>query len=150
MKRILASIALSALSAAPFTAHAQFAKIEDAVRYRQAVLRVMATHLGRVAAVAKGAQPYDKATVENDVAVIAMMAKLPWSAFPTGSDIPQSKAKPEIWQEQDKFKAASEKLQGEVAKLSTAAHAGDLAAIKIALGAVGQSCKSCHDSFRNR
>ncbi|MFD2270711.1 cytochrome c [Undibacterium arcticum] len=27
---------------------------------------------------------------------------------------------------------------------------GDLAAIKVSFGSTGQSCKSCHDNFRNR
>lgn len=150
MKQSLATLALTALIAVPFSAQAQFAKPEDAVKYRQSAFSVMGTHMGRVGAVVKGEKPYDKAAVEADVAVIEMMSKLPWSAFPQGSDLPNSKAKPEVWKEQDKFKAASDKTQAEVAKLSSAAKSGDLNAIKAAFGAVGQSCKSCHDNFRNK
>ena len=72
------------------------------------------------------------------------------SGFPPGSDTAHSKAKPEVWQEQDKFKAAAEKLEGAAIKLSAAAKSGDLAAIKTAFGATAHSCKSCHDSFRNK
>jgi cytochrome c556 len=155
MKRTFARIARIAftattLLAVPFTAHAQFAKIEDAVKYRQSSLTVMGTHFGRIGAVVKGEKPYDKAAVEADVAVVEMMSKLPWSAFPAGSDTANSKAKPEIWKEQDKFKAASEKMQEEVGKLSVAAKSGDLNTIKSAFGATGQSCKACHDNFRNK
>lgn len=150
MRHLLAGIALTAAAALPFSAQAQFAKPEDAVKYRQSVLSVMGTHMGRVGAVVKGEKPYDKAAVEADVAVIEMMSRLPWSAFPAGSDLPNSKAKPDIWKEQDKFKAAAEKMQSEVSKLSAAAHSGDLNAIKAAFGAVGQSCKSCHDNYRNK
>ncbi|RZI41811.1 cytochrome c [Herbaspirillum sp. HC18] len=150
MKHSIASIALTALIALPFSAQAQFAKVEDAVKYRQSSLSLMGTHMGRVGAVVKGEKPYDKAAVEGDVAIIETMSKLPWSAFPPGSDLPTSKAKPEIWKEQDKFKAGSEKLQQEVAKLSAAAKSGDLNAVKTAFGAVGQSCKSCHDNYRNK
>ncbi|HYC41839.1 MAG TPA: cytochrome c, partial [Noviherbaspirillum sp.] len=81
---------------------------------------------------------------------IETMSRLPWSAFPAGSDLQNSKAKPEIWKEQDKFKAGAEKMQQEVAKLSTAAKSGDLNAVKSAFGNVGQSCKSCHDNYRNK
>lgn len=149
MKRILASIALTTLAAVPFAAQAQFAKVEDAVKYRQSVFSVMGTHMGRVGAVVKGERPYDKAAVEADAAVIEMMSKLPWNAFPQGSE-QNSKAKPEIWKEQDKFKAGADKLQAESAKLSAAAKSGDLNAIKAAFGAVGQSCKACHDNYRNK
>lgn len=150
MKYTLASIALTAMIAVPFSAQAQFAKVEDAVKYRQSAFSLMGTHTGRVGAVVKGERPYDKAAVEADVAMIEMMSKLPWAAFPAGSDLQNSKAKPEIWKEQDKFKAAAEKMQGEVAKLSTAAKSGDLNAIKSAFGAVGQSCKACHDDYRSK
>ncbi|WP_292931323.1 cytochrome c [Noviherbaspirillum sp.] len=150
MKPLFASIALTALIAVPFSAHAQFAKPEDAVKYRQSALSVMGTHMGRVGAVVKGEKAYDKASVESDVAVIETMSRLPWSAFPAGSNLSNSKAKPEIWKEQDKFKAAAEKMQSEVAKLSAAAKSGDQNAIKAAFGETGKACKSCHDDFRNK
>ena len=131
-------------------AHAQFSKVDDAVEYRQAALQLMSAHFGRVGAVVKGEKPYDKAAVEADVAIIEMMSKLPWPAFMPGSAGGHSKAKAEIWGQQEKFKTAIEKMQGEVDKLSAAAKGGDLATIKTAFGATGQSCKACHDNFRNR
>jgi cytochrome c556 len=150
MKRTLAGIALTSLIVIPFSAQAQFAKVEDAVKYRQSTFTVMATHFARVGAVVKGEKPYDKAAVEADVAIVETMAKLPWHAFVPGSETANSKAKPEIWSEQDKFKAAAEKTNGEVGKLSAAAKSGELNAIKAAFGGVGQSCKACHDDFRRK
>jgi cytochrome c556 len=150
MKQTLASLIFTTLLAVPFAAQAQFAKFEDAVKYRKSALSVMGAHFGRVGAVVKGEKPYDKAAVEADVAVVEMMSRLPWSAFPASSDTADSKAKPDIWKEQDKFNAAAEKMQSEVAKLSAAAKSGDLGSIKTAFGGVGQSCKACHDNFRNK
>jgi cytochrome c556 len=150
MKRTLAGIALTALVAVPFSAQAQFAKVEDAVKYRQSAFSVMAAHFSRIGAVVKGDKPYDKTAVESDAAIVETMSKLPWHAFQAGSDIANSKAKPEIWKEQDKFKAGADKMQAEVAKLSVAAKSGDLNAVKASFGATGQSCKACHDSFRNK
>ena len=150
MKRTLTGFVLTTLLASPFAAQAQFAKVEDAVKYRKSSLSVMGTHFSRIGAVVKGEKPYDKAAVEADAAVVEMMAKLPWSAFPAGSDTADSKAKPEIWKEQEKFKEGSEKMQAEVAKLSAAAKSGDLGMIKTAFGATGQACKACHDNYRNK
>ena len=46
--------------------HAQFAKPEDAVKYRKASFTVMAAHFGRLGAMANGRVPYDaKAAAEN-------------------------------------------------------------------------------------
>lgn len=47
-------------------AQAQFAKPEDAIKYRKASFTVMAAHFGRLGAMASGRAPYDaKAAAEN-------------------------------------------------------------------------------------
>jgi cytochrome c556 len=150
MKRLSAILVSLGLLAVPFAAQAQFAKVEDAVKYRKAALTVMGAHFGRIGAVVKGEKPYDKAAVEHDAAIVETMSKLPWHAFVPNSETADSKAKPEIWKEQDKFKAAAEKMQGEVAKLHAATRSGNLDQIKTAFGATGQSCKACHDDFRKK
>ncbi|HEX8956132.1 MAG TPA: cytochrome c [Burkholderiaceae bacterium] len=144
------SLLLTSLAFASLSAHAQFAKIEDAVEYRQAALSVMGTHFQRIAEVVKGAKPYNKAATENDAAVVEMMSKLPWGAFPPNSIVGDSKAKPEIWAQQDKFKADADKLQVATQRLSGAAKTGDLAAIKTAFGDTGKACKACHDDFKKK
>jgi len=150
MKRLLAYIALSTLIAAPLSAQAQFARVDDAVKYRQAAFQVLSTHINRVGAVVKSDMPFDKSTVEVNVAIIELLSKQLWTAFPAGSDTPHSKSKPEIWKEMDKFKASADKLQVDVGQLSVAAKSGDLNALKTAFGSVTQTCKGCHDSYRNR
>jgi len=131
-------------------AQAQFSKVEDAVEYRQASLSVLGTHFGRIAAVVKGDKAYDKASVANDAAIVEMLSKLPWTAFPAGSATPDSKAKPEVWSEPEKFKAAADKMQAAVVKLSAATKSGDLNAIKAEFGATAKTCKSCHEEFKNK
>jgi cytochrome c556 len=39
-------------------------------------------------------------------------------------------------------------MQSEMGKLNAAAKTGSLDSIKTAVGAVGGSCKTCHDAFR--
>jgi cytochrome c556 len=150
MKRLSAILVSFGLLAVPFAAQAQFAKTEDAVKYRKAAFTVMASHFGRIGAVVKGEKPYDKAAVEQDAAIVETMARLPWHAFVPNSEAADSKAKPEIWKEQDKFKSAADKMQAEVGKLHAAAKTGNLDTIKTSFGAVGQSCKACHDDFRKK
>lgn len=148
MKRLLvASVAvIGALAALP--AAAQFAKPEDAIKYRQSALSVMATHFGRVGAMANGRVPFDAKVAAENAEIATMMSKLPYVAFIDGSDKGNTKAKPEIWTERDKFNAAATKMQEEMAKLNAAAKSGNLDAIKAAVGATGASCKACHDNYR--
>ena len=139
---------LLAMSSLAMPAHAQFAKAEDAIKYRKSALTVMGTHFGRVAAMANGRAPYDAKAAAENVALVETMSKLPWGAFPEGSDKGETKAKPEIWSDKARFAESAEKLQAEMAKLSVAAKVGTLDALKPAVSNVAATCKNCHDNFR--
>jgi cytochrome c556 len=62
-------LAITLLS--PLTAQAQFAKAEDAIKYRQSTFSVMSTHFSRIGAVVKGEKPFDKEEVAANAAVVA-------------------------------------------------------------------------------
>ena len=144
-----APLALSfAVVAFTAPAHAQFQKPEDAVKYRKGAFTVMGAHFGRVGAMANGRVPFDAKVAAENMAVVETMSKLPWAAFVPGTDKGDTRALPEIWSEAADFKAGSDKLQAEVAKLSAAAKTGNLDALKTAFGSVGQTCKACHDDYR--
>lgn len=148
MKKAL-SIALAAaalVSAAP--AMAQFQKPEDAIKYRKASFTVMAAHFSRIGAMANGRVPFDAKVAADNAALVETLSRLPWDAFGPGTDKGDTRALPAIWTEQAQFKAGADKFQAEAAKLNAAAKTGNLDAIKTAFGAVGQSCKACHDNYR--
>ena len=146
-KLILAAAAVVGLTSA-LPAAAQFAKPEDAIKYRKSAFTVMATHFGRIGAMANGKLPFDAKAAADNADIALMMSKLPYTAFGEGTDKGETRAKPEVWTEGDKFRAAASKMQEEMAKLNAATKTGDLAQIKAAFGPVGQACKSCHDNFR--
>jgi cytochrome c556 len=129
-------------------AQAQFAKPEDAIKYRKASFTVMAAHFGRLGAMANGRAPYDAKAAADNADVVATLSKLPWAAFGEGSDKGDTRAKPEIWKEAAKYKEAADKMQVEITKLNTAAKAGNIDALKAAFGPAAASCKACHDNFR--
>jgi cytochrome c556 len=144
----MAAAAASLTIASP--ASAQFAKPEDAVKYRQNALFVMGQHFGRIGAMVNGKAPYDaKAAVEN-AEVIASLARLPWAGFAPGTEKASStnRAKPEVWSDQAKFKDHADKFLGEAPKLLAAAKTNNLDTLKGAFGPAANSCKACHDAFR--
>lgn len=148
MKQYVFALALTAgLCSA---AQAQFQKPEDAIKYRQSAFTLMGTHFGRIAAMATGKAPYDAKAVEANAAILATVVNLPYTAFGEGTDLGNTKAKPEIWKEMPKFKEKAEAMQTEVAKLNAAAKAGNVDQVKAAVGDVGKSCKACHDSYREK
>jgi len=149
--KVFACIAAAAtLLAFAAPASAQFAKPEDAIKYRQSSLSVMATHYGRIGAMVNGRVPFDAKLAAENADVVYNMSKLPWAAFGPGTDkgsIP-TRAKAEIWAEQAKFKDLSEKMMAETTKLAAAAKTGNADTLKAAFGATGASCKACHDNYQ--
>jgi len=133
-----------------FTASAQFAKPEDAVKYRKAALSVMAEHNKRLGQMAQGKVPFDAKLASENAEIVANMSKLPWAAFVEGSDAGDTKAKPEVWKQNAKFKEVAEKFQADTAKLAAAAKTGKEDAFKAAFTASSGNCKSCHDDFKNK
>ena len=146
-KIILASTAAT-LAIGAGAAMAQFQKPEDAIKYRQSVFTVMANSFSKIGAVVKGEAPYNKDDVAKNAAIVATLSPLPWQAFGPGTE--GGKAQSDIWSDNAKFKAASEKMQLAVVDLNKAAQSGDLDSIKKAFGAAGASCKNCHDDFRKK
>jgi cytochrome c556 len=100
---------------------------------------------------ATGRAPYDAKAAVDNAEVVAMVSHLPWAGFMPGTDkVGNTKAKPEIWTEQAKFKEHQEKLTGETAKLLAAAKTNNLDNLKAAFQSTAGACKSCHDAFRNK
>lgn len=146
---LLASLALAAaavsLSAPAFAQ--QFATPQDAIKHRQAALKEMQQNFGRVAGMANGRFPFDAAEAVEKSQKAAELIKLPWAGFGPGTE--GGKAKPEIWQEQAKFKQYQEAAISEMGKLAVVAKTGNLDSIKTAVGTTAAACKTCHDAFRN-
>lgn len=148
MKTILNLLAAAMALTLAIPAQAQFAKPDDAIKYRKASFTVMATHFGRLGAMANGRLPYDAKVAADNAELVTTMSKLPWAAFGEGTDKGETRAKPEIWKESAKYKEAADKMQAEMAKLNMAAKAGNVEALKAAFGPAAASCKACHDNFR--
>ncbi len=149
MKYLIRALALAFLSALAVPSWAQFAKPEDAIKYRQGALFVMQQNFARVAAMAAGRAPFDAKLAVDSATNAEFLSRLPWAAFGDGTDKGRdTRAKPEIWQDKARFNDYAEKMQAEMAKLAVAAKGGNLDAIKPAVGAVGNACKTCHDAFR--
>jgi len=146
----LTSLALAlSITAISLPASAQFAKPEDAIKYRQSALFVMQQNFSRVAAMAAGKAPFDAKVAADSAAVAEFTGKLPWAGFGEGTDKGrENRAKPEIWSDKAKFDGYADKMQVEMAKFSAAAKTGSLDNIKATMAGVGGTCKTCHDAFR--
>jgi cytochrome c556 len=71
--------------------------------------------------------------------------------FPPGSG-PQpgikTAAKPEIWTQAARFRAAQNAFIAEANRFQATANGGNVAAMRAGAKALGATCKGCHDGFR--
>lgn len=150
LRHIALAMCAVATTATSATTYAQQApKPEDQIRYRQSIMNVIGRQFGMLAAMAKGEVPYNKDAAVKAAGLIETLSTLPAPLFGPGLDKgAPTKAGTKIWSEPDKFKAALEKMQGEVKKLPAAA--GDLATLKVTAGDVGKACKGCHDDYQEK
>jgi len=82
----------------------------------------------------------------------ALAPQLP-SWFPAGSGPApgvKTEAKADIWTKPDEFKRDAAAFAEAAHKLDVIAAGGDVSAIRTQAQAMGQTCKTCHEAFRQR
>ena len=135
-----------AISALALATTAAFA---DVIADRQAVMKENGKQVGVLVKMVKGEADFDAAAVlaaltalNNNVQQIDVAA-----SFPAGSDKGDTTASPKIWEDMAGFQAQVDKFKA-VTAAAVAAPAQDLDALKAQVGAIGQTCSSCHETYR--
>ncbi|MBO2688905.1 c-type cytochrome [Shewanella algae] len=146
-KYLLMLAATAALSATAVQAH-NFESSDDAIQYRQSGFSLMAYNFGDIGAMLKGKKDFDADVAAMRAANVAALAKLPLEGFIDGSDKGNTEALAKIWADKADFEAKFTELQTNADALAIAAKGGDKNELKKAFGAVGKSCKGCHDVYK--
>jgi len=90
-------------------AYAQFAKPEDAIKYRKSVMFLIAQHFGRMGAVVKGKAPYDQEAFTRNAMVVETLSHLPWeAAMVPGTDKGETTLNAAVFAQQAEFKAGAQ------------------------------------------
>ncbi len=143
-----ASAPATAETSAPATASGSALSPKEAVKEREKLMESFKKDAGTMGKMVKGETPYDAAAFQAAADNLAANADKPWVHYTPESANEESEAKPEVWSKPDEFKKEIEKFTAAAAALKTAAASGKLDDVKKPFGDVGQSCKSCHDTFR--
>ena len=145
-RSLLAATTLLAVSATPIMAQGDPA--EDALNYRLGVFRTMAWSFGPMVAMVKNKMPYDAALFTRHAERVAFLSHLPLEGFIPDSRIGETTAKAEVWTDRATFESQMDTMIMEAEKLLEVSKAGSIDAIRPQFGALGKSCKTCHDDFR--
>ena len=88
-------------------------------------------------------------TVITQATTIADWARVMPDYFPENSDSGDTKARADIWMDFDGFKSRASANEQAALTLISTAKTGDVSATIGALKALGGTCKSCHDNFKD-
>ncbi|MDH5187389.1 MAG: cytochrome c [Rhodospirillaceae bacterium] len=152
MRRLFLSACAVALGLSIFStnsdAYAQDPATETAIKYRQSVMKAVGGNMGAMVGIMKGAG--DKANLAAHAGAMADLSKIAPTLFPAGSDFGETTALPVIWEKPADFSAAIKKFQDAADNLASVAQSGDMAAFGPAFKGLGESCKNCHENFREK
>jgi cytochrome c556 len=149
MKKIFIAIALSSLASA--VCAQQTLKPEEMIKFRKAGYSFMAWNMGKIKANLEGT--YNKEQVIAAANVIAATANSGMGAlYGAGTDKDaagqKTRVKAAFFKEPDKVKELAVAFNKEANELQKVAATGDAAAVKTQFGKTGESCKACHEKYR--
>jgi cytochrome c556 len=133
-------LAAAVYAAAPEDGQAAFAKREDTMHRMGRAL-----YLG-VGRVVKGTAELGPDTI-TAADTVASLSHTLTPLFPVGSDVADSKMKPEIFAAQDRIPQLVAGVEDAAQKLSAAVKSGDKNAIA-AYAVTNNACNACHNQFR--
>ena len=127
-------------------------KPEDAIKYRQSGYAFMAWNMGRIKMNVEG-DKFNKEEVLKAATAIQAIANSGMGALylpgtDKGKGWEETRAKANIWTEQEKLGKAAMAFNKEANELAKVAASGDAAAVGAQLGKLGGTCKGCHDDFK--
>ena len=141
--------AAAAAAAAPLGKAVSGAQAKKVMHDRHEGMEEIGDTMKLVSAELKKDSP-DMAKVRGAAAIFARYAPQVKGWYPpgTGPDVGKTRAKPEIWQKPQDFRAKAIAFERSAAAFNAAARGSDLAAIRAAHAELGKNCKACHDPYR--
>lgn len=143
MKPIMKFVTFGAVLAAT-AAYAHDGVKNAAVKARMMTMSTIGDNMKMLGGMAKGSVPFDEARAEAAaVAIKDGAARVP-ALFEAEETDPKSEARPDIWMMFDEFTSKADALE----KAAATVDASSLDGVKVGLGNMGGTCKSCHEQFR--
>jgi cytochrome c556 len=121
---------------------------DNAVKYRQNTMDAIGGHMKALVAIAKGEVDH-KDAIPVHVSSLAALARIAPELFgpdsKTGAD---TEALPKIWEDPEAFQERLTAFASAAEDLNAIVETNEMAKFGAALGALGKSCKNCHDTFK--
>lgn len=146
--RLIRSLAVAALAvfSLPTFAHGG---VEGKAKLRMNYMEAVGGNMGAIGTMMK-LKIHNPDQVAAHAEAIKAIAPYIQDVFKDGMVEKKSAAKAEIWKNWDDFKKKSEEFQKAANEFATAAATKDMAKTGKAMGALGETCKSCHKTYKEK
>ena len=141
--------ACAALLAVSFSAPAAFADDDGEIKYRKSVMKSVGGHMGGIVGILKKSTG-NSANLQLHTDGMLALSGITASLFPEGSDFGDTTVLPVVWEKTAEFAKAVKQFQDAAAVMAVAGKSGDMAQVGAALKPLGESCKNCHENFREK
>ncbi|QDF95132.1 cytochrome C [Azoarcus sp. DD4] len=151
MKKSLAHAAFGILALALATTASAQVKPEDQIKYRKAGYSFMSWNMGKIKTNLDGSYNKDQvAAAANAIAGIANSGMGALYGPGTEKDVgaQKTRVKPEFFSDKEGVTKVAIDFNKAANNLAKVAADGDAAAVKVAFGDLGKTCKACHDQYR--
>ena len=125
-----------------------------AIEYRQGVYKAMEWNLSQMAASVQGRAEFSADDFAQRAQRLVLLSQIVAEGFADeqsarGEEV-ETRASYRIWQQPDRFNELMTDMQGRAQQLQEAAAKGeDADDLRPLVGRLAQSCKACHDKFRD-
>ena len=146
---LLAALTLPSVSVSVFAENAP--RAESLIKWRQSAYQVIAWNSGRIKAALAGEYPRQEVqSAANALAAVANsgLATLFAPGTADGKGWRETTARDAVFSDAVKFRSLTEEFAREANTLARIAAAGDRATVNEQFLKVAQTCKSCHNQFR--
>lgn len=121
--------------------------VDPDVKARQDSMKSWGDAMGVMGDMAEAPETFDAEVFKEQASYLASDAATPWTHFENSEAL--GNATSAVWSNNDDFTAKAAHFQQVTAELDAAAQsATSIEEVLPALGAVGESCKSCHTDYK--
>ncbi|WP_430461176.1 c-type cytochrome [Thalassolituus sp. LLYu03] len=121
----------------------------EAVEYRKGIFKAVKWNFGPMGDMVKGKTEFNADDFARRAGNLAALSKMPLEGFMPGTYERSTSALPVIEDAWDTFAKTMGDFETNSAALAEAAKGGDMNAIRPAFMKVAQTCKACHDKFKD-
>lgn len=118
--------------------------------YRVGIFTGMRWHLEPLMAMVKGERPFDAEAFARHARRLDQLAAMPWEGFLEGThNVRLTEARAAIWENGADFRDKAERLQTATGALVAELPVSSVRPVAGRLREVGESCKACHDEYKD-